>query len=69
LLEQNKKQMKKLFLTVAMLSFVGGIMAGEPSKGDDKNKKECKKECKKGDKACCKKGGEKSSETKSEEKK
>ena len=60
--------MKKLFLTVAMLSFVGAatLTAGEPSKGDDKGKKkEC---CKKGDKSCCKKG-EKKEETKTTEEK
>ena len=59
--------MKKLFLTVAMLSFVGAatLTAGEPSKGDDKGKK---KECCKKDSKCCKKG-EKTAETKPEEKK
>ncbi len=59
--------MKKLFLTVAMLSFVGAatLTAGEPSKGDDKGKK---KECCKKDSKCCKKG-EKASEAKPEEKK
>ncbi len=61
--------MKKLFLTVAMLSFVGAatLTAGEPSKGDDKKKKECKKECKK-DGKCCKKDG-KTAETKATEEK
>ena len=61
--------MKKLFLTVAMLSFVGAatLTAGEPSKGDDKNKKDCKKECKKEGK-CCKKG-EKTAEAKPAEEK
>lgn len=60
--------MKKLFLTVAMLSFVGAatLTAGEPSKGDDKGKKkEC---CKKDGKSCCKKG-EKKEETKATEEK
>ena len=60
--------MKKLFLTVAMLSFVGAatLTAGEPSKGDDKGKKkEC---CKKDGKSCCKKG-DKATETKSTEEK
>jgi hypothetical protein len=60
--------MKKLFLTVAMLSFVGAatLTAGEPTKGDDKGKKkEC---CKKDGKSCCKKG-EKTTETKSTEEK
>ncbi len=60
--------MKKLFLTVAMLSFVGAatLTAGEPTKGDDKGKKkEC---CKKDTKSCCKKG-EKTAETKPTEEK
>ncbi|MGZ3863432.1 MAG: hypothetical protein ACXVPN_08425 [Bacteroidia bacterium] len=59
--------MKKLFLTVALFSFVGAatLTAGEPSKGDDKGKK---KECCKKDGKCCKKG-EKKDETKAEEKK
>ncbi len=62
--------MKKLFLTVAMLSFVGAatLTAGEPTKGDDKNKKACKKECKKDGKSCCKKG-EKTAEAKPAEEK
>jgi hypothetical protein len=59
--------MKKLFLTVAMLSFVGAatLTAGEPSKGDDKGKK---KECCKKEGKCCKKG-EKTAETKATEEK
>jgi hypothetical protein len=60
--------MKKLFLTVAMLSFVGAatVNAGNPTKGDDKGKKkEC---CKKDGKSCCKKG-EKKEETKATEEK
>jgi hypothetical protein len=60
--------MKKLFLTVAMLSFVGAatLTAGNPTKGDDKGKKkEC---CKKDGKSCCKKG-EKKEETKATEEK
>ena len=59
--------MKKLFLTVAMLSFVGAatLTAGEPSKGDDKGKK---KECCKKDSKCCKKG-DKTAETKPAEEK
>ena len=61
--------MKKLFLTVAMLSFVGAatLTAGEPSKGDDKGKKkEC---CKKDGKSCCKKGEKKEEAKPAEEKK
>ena len=59
--------MKKLFLTVAMLSFVGAatLTAGEPTKGDDKGKK---KECCKKDSKCCKKG-EKTTEAKPAEEK
>jgi peptidoglycan hydrolase CwlO-like protein len=55
--------MKKLFFTVAMLSFIGTATLsantfGDDKKGDDKNKKECKKDgacCKGGDKAKCEK--------------
>lgn len=56
--------MKKLFLTVAMLSFVGTATLsahtfGDEKKGDDKNKKECKKDgsCCKADKSACSKDG------------
>jgi hypothetical protein len=48
--------MKKVFLTLALASFVGATTMsastfGDDKKGDDKNKKECKK----GGKSCCKK--------------
>ncbi len=51
--------MKKIFLTLALASFVGATSMsastfGDDKKGDDKNKKSCSKECKKGDKECCK---------------
>jgi hypothetical protein len=64
--------MKKVFLTLALASFVGATTMsastfGDDKKGDDKNKKECKKDCKKGDKACCKKGA--TTETKTTDKK
>ena len=68
--------MKKLFLSVAMLSFIGTATLsantfGDDKKGDDKNKKECKKDgksCCKGDSkdgkgSCCK--DKKAGETKS----
>jgi hypothetical protein len=61
--------MKKLLLTVALLSFVGGATLS--AHGDDKDKKNCKDKkecCKKGDKSCCKKG-EKKEETKGTEEK
>jgi len=60
--------MKKLFLTVAMLSFLGAatLTAGEPSKGDDKGKK---KECCKKDSKCCKKGDKTAAAKPTEEKK
>ncbi len=54
--------MKKIFLTLALASFVGATTVsastfGDDKKGDDKNKKECKKDCKKDGKSCCKKSG------------
>lgn len=58
--------MKKLLLTVALLSFVGG--ASLSAHGDDKDKKKCKDKkecCKKEAKSCCKKG-EKKAEAKPE---
>lgn len=63
--------MKKIFLTLALASFVGATTMsastfGDDKKGDDKNKKECKKDCKK-DGKCCK--DKKAGETKSTEKK
>ena len=67
--------MKKIFLTLALASFVGATSMsastfGDDKKGDDKNKKECKKDCKKGDKECCKsKKAAGTSETKSTDKK
>ena len=62
--------MKKLMLTVALLSFVGG--ATMSAHGDDKDKKNCKDKkecCKKGEKSCCKKGEKKAEAKPTEEKK
>jgi len=66
--------MKKIFLTVALASFVGATSMsastfGDDKKGDDKNKKECKKDCKKGDKSCCKSKTAETKDTKTTEKK
>ena len=47
--------MKKVFLTLALASFVGATTMSASTFGDDKNKKECKKDCKKDGKSCCKK--------------
>jgi hypothetical protein len=63
-------QMKKLMLTVALLSFVGG--ATMSAHGDDKDKKNCKDKkecCKKDGKSCCKKGEKKAESKPAEEKK
>ena len=51
--------MKKIFLTLALASFVGATSMsastfGDDKKGDDKNKKSCSKDCKKDGKSCCK---------------
>jgi len=64
--------MKKLLLTVALLSFVGG--ATMSAHGDDKDKKGCKDKdkkecCKKESKSCCKKGEKKEEAKPTEEKK
>ena len=67
--------MKKIFLTLALASFVGATSMsastfGDDKKGDDKNKKSCSKECKKDGKACCKdKKAAGATETKSTEEK
>lgn len=63
--------MKKLLLTVALLSFVGGATLSAHGDDKDKDKKNCKDKkecCKKDSKSCCKKG-EKKEETKSTEEK
>ena len=62
--------MKKLLLTVALLSFVGGVTLS--AHGDDKDKKKCKAKkecCKKEAKTCCKKGEKKEEAKPAEEKK
>ncbi len=62
----KNKIMKKIFLTLALASFVGATSMsastfGDDKKGDDK-KKSCAKECKKDGKSCCK--DKKTTETK-----
>ena len=59
--------MKKLILTVALMSFVGG--ATMSAHGDDKDKKGKKECCKKDSKSCCKKGDKKEEAKPTEEKK
>ncbi|MFI5141551.1 MAG: hypothetical protein ACHQII_04260 [Bacteroidia bacterium] len=68
--------MKKIFLTLALASFVGATSMsastfGDDKKGDDKNKKSCSKDCKKDGKGCCKdkKAGETKDTKTTEEKK
>jgi len=57
--------MKKVFLMLAFVGFVGSVSAAVFN--DDKDK--CKKECKKESKSCCKAKGEADNKTCSSEKK